>query len=544
MSTGEIRLRGGRITSDPRLDRVPQPDRRNLRFPIAEVLPSVTLRSRTWVCAPHLDQGQEGACVGFGWAHELAAQPVVIPVDDTLARSLYHIAQTLDEWPGECVDMATTCLSKRGWLNGSELEVDDEILVFDREREGLVWAQVDRVHLYPARAYRVWKHNQLAIAATDEHRWLVRSRVAETGYQLVPTVALKSQHLLPRAASLLDQPCEPVYSDDEVELVAWAVTEGHFRGQHRRGNGIAISQKSHLSRVASLMERLGVARGYDKADGCHVWEVSGSRAAAVREACDASVAWLAKLTKRQLRLFIDACVLGDGTSTSGEKWGRLDRRQFFQKPGATLDLFLAACALAGIPTSRARGGEVEAWSLRASREAEIRKLIPGPYLVGPVWCPQTAHGTFVARRDGSVFITGNSYEGTSVLAGAKACQQQGFVREYRWAFGIDDVLATLSNYGTVVLGTEWREGMFEPGPSGLLDVNGRVAGDHCYLARGNVLKQRLAGVGVRHVVRIRNSWGPGWGVGGDAYMTPEDLDHLLEAGGEACVPVDIRRVAS
>lgn len=59
------------------------------------------LRSRHWHCDVFLDQGREGACVGFGWSDELAATPKVVAVDNDFALALYHRAQQLDEYPGE-----------------------------------------------------------------------------------------------------------------------------------------------------------------------------------------------------------------------------------------------------------------------------------------------------------------------------------------------------------------------------------------------------------------------------------------------------------
>jgi C1A family cysteine protease len=38
-------------------------------------------------------------------------------------------------------------------------------------------------------------------------------------------------------------------------------------------------------------------------------------------------------------------------------------------------------------------------------------------------------------------------------------------------------------------------------------------------------------------VRARNSWGSSWGAGGDFYIKVADLERLLKAQGEACVPV-------
>lgn len=130
------------------------------------------------------------------------------------------------------------------------------------------------------------------------------------------------------------------------------------------------------------------------------------------------------------------------------------------------------------------------------------------------------------------------YEGTSVLAGMQAAQSLGYFAEYRWAFGIDDVLRAVSHAGPVVMGTVWREGMFEPRPSGLLTVEDSVAGGHCWLLRGLILKPRLRGERLTEpVVRCRNSWGAGWGAAGDFFLRVSDLEALLADDGEAAVPM-------
>jgi hypothetical protein len=86
----EIELKGGFKTSDPRLDRLPQFDERSRGYPIrALVTEQAPLRSRGWACPTWLDQGQEGACVGFSWSHELCAYPVPVgSIDDEFARRL------------------------------------------------------------------------------------------------------------------------------------------------------------------------------------------------------------------------------------------------------------------------------------------------------------------------------------------------------------------------------------------------------------------------------------------------------------------------
>lgn len=88
---------------DPRLDRIREVDLRSLNFLVE--LPADTSDVEgtfEWACDFYLDQGQEGACVGFGITHEMAASPVQINyVSEASAFELYRTAQLLDEWPGE-----------------------------------------------------------------------------------------------------------------------------------------------------------------------------------------------------------------------------------------------------------------------------------------------------------------------------------------------------------------------------------------------------------------------------------------------------------
>jgi len=97
-----MELRDGSSTTDRRLDRLVKFDQRSRNFPVmAAVKPKLKPRSYTWRCLQTLDQGTEGACVGFGVSHELIARPKEVEwIDNEFARRLYFAAQKIDEWPG------------------------------------------------------------------------------------------------------------------------------------------------------------------------------------------------------------------------------------------------------------------------------------------------------------------------------------------------------------------------------------------------------------------------------------------------------------
>lgn len=87
-------------------------DERSLEFPIRAAIPErPKRRTKKWRNGVILDQGREGACVGFGWTAEALSTPVAVdlsrlkaeaPEDPTaFAHSIYQRAKVLDGWAGE-----------------------------------------------------------------------------------------------------------------------------------------------------------------------------------------------------------------------------------------------------------------------------------------------------------------------------------------------------------------------------------------------------------------------------------------------------------
>lgn len=142
---------------------------------------------------------------------------------------------------------------------------------------------------------------------------------------------------------------------------------------------------------------------------------------------------------------------------------------------------------------------------------------------------------------------GEDYEGTSVLAGAKAVKEKGYISEYRWAFNMDDLRSAVISEGPAVIGIPWLENMYYTRPSGLVEVGGKQVGGHCIVLTGYNPRARLKGEkGYFEVYRWRNSWGTNYGVNGDGYITAEDLAALLDKsnGGEACIPMGRNKIKS
>lgn len=119
------------------------------------------------------------------------------------------------------------------------------------------------------------------------------------------------------------------------------------------------------------------------------------------------------------------------------------------------------------------------------------------------------------------------YEGTSTLAGAQVSKELGFIDEYRWAFGEDDLALTVGYKGPVVLGINWYRGMYDTDADGFIHKTGSVAGGHAILCAAISIKL--------DAYRLDNSWGLDWGVNGSCWISRADMKDLLAEDGEALV---------
>lgn len=124
---------------------------------------------------------------------------------------------------------------------------------------------------------------------------------------------------------------------------------------------------------------------------------------------------------------------------------------------------------------------------------------------------------------------GEDYSGTSVLAGAKCLVDHKYYKSYAWTKNANELAVVVSRRGPAVLGINWHEDMWKPDGNGFISPSGAVIGGHAILCKG-YSKSKAA-------FRLHNSWGKGWGQKGCAWLSLTDMQSLLDADGEACLPL-------
>lgn len=323
-----------------------------------------------------------------------------------------------------CQSADTEILTADGWKTHGAVCPGDVVLTLDTASGLSAWQPCSAVNRFdwdgPLTQIDMRGHSSLS---TLNHRWWVRRKLGNGlpghVWEFRRTDQLNDWCSIPLAAPHGDFPVEPKYSDDLVELVAWFWTEGWMR-QSSAGVGIAQSElanPANCARIRGVLKSLLGSVGWSERtyNGCTTFDIHAAYGRFVRELVPDKVptpGFLRSLTKSQLSMFIDISVAADGHVEPGGKV------MFAQKDPRRADVFQMACSLAGIPTSSIFDGELYRITLRtamfvsphrSSRNPGSKVVInPEFHYVGVVWCPTTPNGTWLARRNGHVYWTGNS----------------------------------------------------------------------------------------------------------------------------------------
>lgn len=129
---------------------------------------------------------------------------------------------------------------------------------------------------------------------------------------------------------------------------------------------------------------------------------------------------------------------------------------------------------------------------------------------------------------------GDDYEGSSVSAMMKQLVALGHVSEGSVAVTRDfDAMARWKQggFGSLMISTPWYEGMYRTDPNGFIRPTGRLVGGHAIWDRG--ITSWLSSIWF-------NSWGPGYGFGGNGYVSESDFRALIRQGLRAYVAKEIR----
>lgn len=149
---------------------------------------------------------------------------------------------------------------------------------------------------------------------------------------------------------------------------------------------------------------------------------------------------------------------------------------------------------------------------------------------------------------------GESYDGTSVRGAFKFLSSLGYLKSYVWAQSVEECHKFLHDgWGTIVVGTDWYDAMFDPNAKGFVRPTGAMAGGHAYHLFWSVAldstSHRVTDLALadptHSEVWFQNSWGTNWGIRlngqyGCFKMTWADFQKLIDDYGEAGAGIEVK----
>jgi hypothetical protein len=343
-----------------------------------------------------------------------------------------------------CADEATEILTADGWKDFRALRAGDEALTLNHETGLSEWQPVQDVLVYPAQRREMvsMEGREFSSLTTPNHRWPVErknSRARTYVRRWATSATIGTGDRIPVAAYPADVPQEQKWADALVEVVAWFWTEGRFKsGRYpgTKGRGIDIGQSAkNADNVARIRAALTVLFGAPvdrmpkrgpraaqvpcwreyRDDDMVIFALSSNAGDVVTEHAPGKVVttpFIRSLTVAQLDLFIKVSLLADNCGMN----------RLAQKSPAMAEQFAMACILAGHGVSFREGAaKKRGYRMSVVRMLRKRHVYPqesgregSAFRVcrvaydGQVWCPRIPNQTWLARRNGSVYFTGNS----------------------------------------------------------------------------------------------------------------------------------------
>lgn len=365
--------------------------------------------------------------------------------DTMLAHGLFgETSSSLKKLAWEhCVDTETECITKeKGWTRYNELSINDNILAFNVETRQTQWEQVKKVHIVSNYKGKLFYTTGINALTTSEHRWPVEYRGFGKNRNKKQIITKRTKELFNTIEGAIlksafhNAPVVPKYSDSFVKLAAWYFTEGNLKNNSKN---IEISQSCAINpqKVVDINKNLVSCGAYFSKDektgkrgsrrnsGLCVRRFSDYKKGIVRFGLSGdfvdkltsvikgedkipSLEFLTSLTKKQLHQFVMTCIAGDGY---------INKKTliFTQKNKKRTDMFCIAAILDGWAPSRTthkHGGEEVTLGV-LNKRGKYRKYIHNmenkeQLYNGDIWCPVTTSGYWVAKRNNSIFITGNT----------------------------------------------------------------------------------------------------------------------------------------
>ncbi len=320
----------------------------------------------------------------------------------------------------QCLSQDTEILTINGWKSHNEVKQGDVIYTFNIQEDKIEKKEVDTVFAreYEGVMYNLKNRSQDQLISPN-HR-VVRQIFNTPKYTMEPIeeiLKLKTGVYIPTNASN-NNPDYPI-SDNQIKLIAWTLSEGTIEkdGSHR----VTIYQSpqanpENYKEIIGLLDDFSfdyTQRMHNGFGTCCQMRLLSKSSQTIHQWLGGTVKkipdFLYQISQRQARLFLETYVKGDG-------WIEKYRRRITTTDKEILEGLQVVAVLAGFNfTTSIRKFKEDSISkkdqyiltLTKAKHDCIKKIEKVDYK-GVIWSVHTSNETVIAKRNGQVFITGNT----------------------------------------------------------------------------------------------------------------------------------------
>lgn len=343
-----------------------------------------------------------------------------------------------------CVDTLTECLTIDGWKKFNEINIGDEILSYNIKSDKLEWDNIKDIHIskYKGNVLNL-NSRRLSMLVTENHRNIISSngKILEKetkDLKLTYNILTSCQN----NTNIDSLPREFCY------LLGMILTDGYLNKSYIGISQDYIKNEIIVNRVIKCLDKLNLRYTIGKRERYYYYDgekvlknMMKIKKSDILNYVDYNTSYdidiriwdykelikyipnkmitnlLFKLDKNSLLGIIDGIIDGDGFHRNGynKKTSNIQDSKSFIVTGKHENFhknLQILCVLAGLTADYNKIGNYT--QITKSRYKNLRNskdsLIKFEKYEGMVWCPEVLkNGTFIAKRDGKIFITGNSF---------------------------------------------------------------------------------------------------------------------------------------
>jgi ribonucleoside-triphosphate reductase len=318
----------------------------------------------------------------------------------------------------QCLSEDTEILTPSGWKGYNDLKEGDEIYTFNLNDGSLEKKEVNYIFVkeYNGYMYNLKNRNQNQLIS-PRHR-VVRKVFNSDKYQLEPIEKIL-EFSSPISIPVIGENSNTDFpiNDQQLELLAWILSEGTIEknGSHRVSiYQSATAHPENYEEIINLLDDFNfdyTTRNQTGLGTCTNIRLSPTSSKTIHELLNAKSkkipSFLFNLSKRQARLFLSTYIKGDG-------WQEKSRKRITVTDPEILQGLSAIAVLAGY-NFNAKERKISGISKKVQyiitlteTETDYIQEINVVDYKGVIWSVHTDNETVVAKRNGQVFITGNT----------------------------------------------------------------------------------------------------------------------------------------